>query len=540
MTRRLLGFGAALAAGLHLAACGEGAGDAQIERLESGVLFRNDGPELNTVDPHLANGTWTQVVTADLFTGLMRLGPDGEPAPGLAESWTVSEDGRVWTFTLRPAQWSDGRSITSQDVVYSLRRAVNPATAAVYVEVYGPVENADAIMAGEADPETLGVTALDERTVEIRLDHPMAFLPDLLADSRSAVVPRHVIEEHGQAWVQPENIVVSGAYTLVERTVNSQTVLARNPLFYDDANTCFDEVYNFPMTLPDTAARRARSGELEIAAAVPAAMLDQVRDSLPGHVQITQPPATFFLQPNARIAPFNDARVREALGISVDRVFAFEEVIPTGLSVVNALVPETLSAPYPGAAVDWADEPLQSRRARAVSLLQEAGFGPDTPLRFEFAYPSGDVTNRVAPALQNDWNSLADWVDVEIFGSESAVHYQNLGAADFEVALGGWNAVIRDASYMLDVVKQDAAGNFVGWSDPQVERLLLAARDELDPQARIALLTEAEQIALDDFAITPFYRPERAWIVHPRLTGWVGGAIEYTPSHMLCLRDADE
>ena len=538
MTFRALSVGLT-AAGL-LSACGDGARDGQVERLEAGVLYRNDGPELNTVDPHQANGTWTMVITADLFSGLMRLGPDGEPAPGLAESWTVSEDGLVWTFNLRDAQWSDGRAITAQDVVYSMRRAVNPATAAMYVEVYAPFENAEAILAGDAEPESLGVAALDERTVEIRLNHPMGYLPDLLADSRAAVVPQHVIEEHGRDWVSPDNIVTSGAYTLAERAVDSQTVLTRNPLFYDDANTCFDEVYNFPMTLPDTAVRRARAGELDIAAAVPASVIDQVREGLPGHLRITQPPATFFLQPNARIEPFSDARVREALGVSVDRAFAFEEVIPTGLSLADSLIPPSLTDPLPGAEVRWAGEPLVARRARAVALLREAGFGPDNPLSFEFAYPSGAVTNRVAPVIQNDWNSLADWVDVEIFGSEAAVHYQNLGAGDFEVALGGWNAVIRDAAYMLDVVKQDAAGNFVGWSDPEVERLLLAARDALDPQARLALLTEAEQIALDAFAITPFYSPERAWIVHPRIEGWVGGAVEYTPSHMLCLSEPGE
>jgi oligopeptide transport system substrate-binding protein len=252
-----------------------------------------------------------------------------------------------------------------------------------------------------------------------------------------------------------------------------------------------------------------------------------------------QPPATFFLQPNTRIEPFSDPRVREALGISVDRVFAFEEVIPTGLSVVDSLSPPAVTDPYPGAQVRWADEPLEARRERAVALLQEAGFGPDNPLSFEFAYPSGDVSNRVAPVIQTDWNSLADWIEVEIFGSESAVHYQNLGAADFEIALGGWNAVIRDTSYMLDVIKAGAAGNFVGWSDPRVEALLSAARDELNPQARAGMLREAEQIALDDFAITPFYGLERAWVVHPRLEGWVGGSIEYTPSHMLCLAEAE-
>ncbi|MGJ3231228.1 MAG: peptide ABC transporter substrate-binding protein [Oceanicaulis sp.] len=526
-----------LAAAAVLAACEDTRTATQIERLESGVLYRNDGPEMSTVDPHLADGSWTQTVIGDLFVGLLRLGPDGEPAPALAQSWSVSEDGLTWTFQMRAAQWSDGREITSADVVYSLRRAVDPATAAAYVDVFAPLVNAEAILAGDLPPEALGVSAPDARTVVIELVHPMPFLPDLLADSRGAVVPEHVIAVHGDTWTEPNTIVTSGAYTLAARSLNNQTVLRRNPNFFDDAATCFDEVYNFPMESPETATRRARAGELDIAASVPAATIDRVEADLPGHLRYARPPGSFFFQANTEVEPFNDPRVREALGIALDRTFLFEEVIPSGAVVADSLVPASLYAPYPAAELSWAGEPLEARRERAVALLEEAGFGPDNPLRFEFAYPTGAVSDRAVPALQNEWNSLADWVQVEIFGAEPATHYRNLGAGDFEAALGGWIAVIRDISYMLDPVREGTAGNFARWSDPEAERLMLAARGEQDPRARADLLRQAEQIALDNFAVTPFYHPKRAWIVHPRIEGWIGGPVEYTPSSLLCLSE---
>lgn len=524
---------------LVLAACADTGGAGQIERLESGVLYRNDGSEIDAVDPHKAGGAWVQVITGDLFVGLMRRGPDGNPQLALAESYTLSEDGLTWTFTMREAVWSDGRAITADDVVYSFRRAVNPATAAAYVEVFGPVENAEAILAGQADPDTLGVTALDERTVEIRLVHPMPFLPQLLADGRGAVLPGHVIEVHGDAWVQPENIVVNGAYTLVERIVGSQAVLRRNALFYDNANVCFDEVFNFPINTPETATRLARAAELDIAARVPASMIDRVEQDLPGYVQRVRPPATFYFTANTELAPFNDRRVREALSIAIDREFAFTQVIPTGLVVANGLVPDNLAAPYGTADIAWGDEPIEERKARALALLIEAGFGPDNPLAFEFAYPSGGVADRSAPALQSDWNGLADWVQVEIFGTEAAIHYQNLREGGFEAALGGWVASVRDTSYMLDVIADGAAGNFSGWSSEEVEALLVAAQNEQDPEARADLFRQAEQIALDDFAIAPLFHLERPWIIHPRIEGWIGGPIEYTPSTHLCVSEAE-
>ena len=299
-------------------------------------------------------------------------------------------------------------------------------------------------------------------------------------------------------------------------------------------------MFNFPINAPETAARRARAGELDIAASVPASMVERVEADLPGHVRHVQPPNTFYFTVNTEREPFDDRRVREALGIALDREFAFTEVIPNGLIVANRLVPEYLANPYPTGETSWGDEPLEARRARALDLLTEAGFGPDNPLSFEFAYPSGGNGDRFAPALQSDWNELADWIDAEIFSTEAAVHYQNLRSGEFEAALGGWVASVRDVSYMLDVIAADAAGNFSGWSDGEVEALLAAAQGEQDPAARAELFRQAEQIALDDFAISPLFHLERTWIVHPRIEGWIGGSYEYTPTTHLCLSEAAE
>lgn len=519
---------------LILSACSGSGESGQVDRIQSGVLYRSDGTEINTVDPHLSGGAWNAVVNGDMFVGLMRIGPEGDPISGLAESWILSEDGLVWTFTLRDSVWSDGQAITAEDVVYSLRRAIDPATLGAYMDVYAPFVNAEAILNGQASPDSLGVFALDERTVEIHLVHPMPYLPELLADSRSAVVPRHVIEEHGTDWIRPENIVVNGAYTLVERAVDRQTVLRRNPLFFDDTSTCFDEVFNFPSDSAETATRRARTGELDIAAGVPPSLVEQVRAELPGYLHYSRPPGTFYLLGNTQAEPFDDPRVREALGISIDRQFAFEEVIPFGLTVANSLVPPTLTDPYESAEVRWANEPLTSRRQRSLELLQEAGFGPDNPLTFELVYPSGGNADRAMPVLQNDWNSLADWIDVQILGLDPAIHYQNLGAGEFQYAVGGWTASIRDMAYMLDVIKDDAAGNFARWSNPDVERLLVAGQNTQDPAERAAYLREAEQIALDEAALTPLFSQQRGWIIHPQIEGWIGGAVEYVPSALLC------
>src|SRR4029450_6657127 len=158
----------------------------------------------------------------DLIMGLTTDAPDARPIPGAATHWEVSPDGLVWTFHLREARWSDGVPVTADDFVFGMRRTLDPKTASIYAYLLYVIENGQAVNEGKLPLATLGVRAVDPRTVEIRLIHPAPYLPELTKHQSFFPAPKHVVEKYGDAWVQPGRYVSNGAFKLVSWKVGGR------------------------------------------------------------------------------------------------------------------------------------------------------------------------------------------------------------------------------------------------------------------------------------------------------------------------------
>jgi oligopeptide transport system substrate-binding protein len=231
------------------------------------VLRRGNGAEPQTLDPHRAQGVPASNVLRDLFEGLVIEAPDGALIPGVAESWTVSDDGLIYTFTLREnARWSNGDPVTANDFVFGLRRSIDPATLSVYSSILFPILNAPAIAAGELAPNQLGVRAIDERTLEIKLAGPTPYLLGLLTHSTTYPVHEASIAAAGDRFARPGTLVSNGAYQLDDWVVQSHIRLKRNREYWDDANTSIDDVWYYPIENQDAELKRYRADELDITA----------------------------------------------------------------------------------------------------------------------------------------------------------------------------------------------------------------------------------------------------------------------------------
>src|SRR5210317_273302 len=177
--------------------------------LAGGTLRVASMGEPASLDPHKVSGTWENYVVGDMFVGLTTENPKAEPIPGVAESWTVSEDGKTYTFKLRESSWSDGTPMTANDFVFSMQRILDPETAAEYASLLYIIEGAEAVNKGEAKPESLSVKALDDQTLEIKLVGPAPYFLALLTHYTAYPVPKHVIEKVGKEWTKPQNMVVN-------------------------------------------------------------------------------------------------------------------------------------------------------------------------------------------------------------------------------------------------------------------------------------------------------------------------------------------
>ncbi|MEE2527013.1 peptide ABC transporter substrate-binding protein [Hyphobacterium sp. HN65] len=521
---------------LTLAACGGGDNSADVV-----VLHRGNSAEPLTLDPHKASGTWENNIIGDMFIGLFTDDVEGAPIPGMAESWDVSEDGLTWTFTLRDdAVWSDGVPVTAGDFEYAFQRILNPATLAQYASLLYPIENAEAVNSGAMPPDAVGVEALDDRTLEIRLEFPAPYLPGLLTHYTTFPVPRHVVEQYGDQWIQPQNIQVNGPYRLVQWSTNNFVHVERNETFYDNENVCIDEVFYYPTVDAAAGVRRVQNGELDLNNEFPGQHIDRLRRDMGEYVRVHPFMGTVYFSLNNDFEPFADPRVRNALGMAINREFLAEEIYRDGRAAAYSLVPPGVVNYAGGVSAEWAEWPMEQRRERARELLMEAGYGPDNPLEFEYTHRSTGDNPRIAPVVQQDWESIADWVNVDIIQIETQIHYENLRSADYEIGDGGWIADYNDPYNFLFLAEtRSIPMNYSRYRNPEFDNFVSRANQELDMEVRASMLADAEQMMIDDMPLVPIVFYVNRAVVSPEVTGWEDNIVHIHRTRFMCFADMD-
>ncbi len=536
-TLPLLRVLAACAVAFALVSCGRGDGGGD------NVLHRGNGAEPLTLDPHLTSGTWENDIVGDMFIGLYTEDAAGEPIPGMALRHEVSEDGLAWTFTLREAQWSDGEPVTAHDFVYALRRILTPATLSQYASLLYGMKNAEAVNTGRMQPEELGVHALDDRTLVIELEYPAPYLPSMLTHTTGFPVPAHVVEQHGSRWIQPQNMAVNGPYMLRQWRSNDFVHLVKNENFYEADQVCFSEVYFYPTNDVNAAVRRVRAGELDLnggPTGFPGQQREELERQLPGYIRVSPYLGTTYYVFNTARAPFDDVRVRQALSMSLDREFIIREIKRSNEIPSSRLIPPGI-ANYPGGPqADWWEMEREERLAEARRMLEEAGFGPSNPLRFEFTYRNSGDNPRIAPVVQAGWQEIAPWVQVSIFGGEVQIHYDNLRTGNFEVGDAGWIADYNDAQNFLFLLESRSGPmNYGNYSNPEFDSLVDRSNRELDQEVRARLMVEAENLLVRDMPIMPMWYNETTALVSPQITGWVDNVNDIHRTRYLCREGLD-
>ena len=515
----LAGLMATTSLGLFLPAA-----DAQAATLQVG-----NGAEPSTLDPQKVSGNWESRITRQLFDRLVNYGPDGALVPGLAESWELSDDGRVITFRLREAQWSDGEPITADDAVFALQRLVTPATANHNANLYYPIINARAINTGEAEPESLGVTALDSHTLEIRLSEPTAYFLQAMAMTEAAPLPRHLLTSGVEDWTRPGTLVASGPFVLADWKPQDKVEVERNPRYYAADEVALEGV-DFH-AIEDTSAlmNRFRSGELDIAyGAVPSARFEWAQENLSESLRVGPLIGSYFYMLNLREGtPLSDERVREALNLALDREVITERLLGMGQTPSYWFVPRTIASPT-SASLDFHDQGMDSRRARARELLDQAGYGPDRPFELELSYNTLEDHKKIAVAIAAMWRPLG--VEIDLVNREAAVHFAGLRQGDFEIARYGFVATVNDPYDFLNAYAAGgSAAASTGYADPEYDALVEASTHELDVDRRAALMTEAEQRLLEADVMLPIYDYVVVNLVSPDVKGWQPTTLDVHP-----------
>jgi oligopeptide transport system substrate-binding protein len=494
-------------------------GESGRELATNQVLHVGNGAEPQTLDPHRAEGVPASDILRDLFEGLTGEAPDGTIIPGAADSWSVSDDGLRYTFSLRTdARWSNGDPVVAGDFVYGLQRSVDPATLSKYSSILYPIVNAESIVRGQQPSTALGAEVVNDFTLIIRLTAPTPYLLGLLNHSTTYPVHRPTVKKFGARFARAGNLVSNGAYRLEEWAVQSHIRLKRNEYYWDDKKTTINEVIYYSIENQASELKRYRANELDITEALPYNQLTWIEQNLGDELIIAPYLGSYYFGFNLQRPPFKDQlKLRKALTLAVDRDILVERITGAGEIPAYAWVPAIND--YVSPVPEWSRWTQDERNAEARRLYNEAGYSEDQPLSVEILYNTNENHKRVSVAIASMWKQVLG-VKTRLLNQEWKVFLSTRKAKDAtEVFRAGWIGDYNDPFTFAQLMYSGNELNDSGYSNPAYDDLLARAALTVDSGERASLMTEAEDILLQDFPIMPLYFYVSKHLVKP----WVGG-----------------
>ncbi|MFQ1701522.1 peptide ABC transporter substrate-binding protein [Loktanella agnita] len=478
------------------------------------------GDESPSYDPGLVEDVDGAGVVRDLFEGLMNQDADGNLVPGVATGYEASDDGLVYTFTLRDnAKWSNGDPVTAGDFEYAWKRAATPALGspyAWYIELMS-IENASEVIAGDVAPAELGVTAIDDTTLEVRLSQPLPYFPQMVTHGTTFPVHQATVEEFGNDWTLPENIVSNGAYILTEFVPQERLVQERNEMYWNNDATIIEKVVKLVVTDENVALTRYLAGELDMTD-VPAGQFPSLKEQYPNQAVSVPNACSYYYMFNLRdTAPeeLQDPNVRKALSLAVDRDIIVDAVLAGGQEPAYTFT-HWATAGFETPDIPMASMTQEERNAKAQELLAEAGYGSDNPLTIDLVYNTNESHKAVAIAISQMWKQTLG-VETTLANQEWQTFLEARGNGDFDVARGGWCADYNEASTFLDLMQSSSGYNDSKYVNEEVDALLAEAKTSDNPQANY---DRVEEFIAQDTPIIPIYHYAAVDMFAENLKGW--------------------
>lgn len=508
---------------------------------EKVVTFQFGPGDIPSLDPALATDTSSIQVIQEIFPGLSRLHEVTlELQPGMAD-WSLSDDGLVYTFNLlQGVPWvkynadsgaveevmdADGnvRYVTAADFVYGWQRTLDPATAGDYAYVLAPwVAGGSAYNSGEGMVDDLGIVALDDYTLQVTASEPAGFLANIFGMWMAAAQPSWAIEEYGDFWTEPENIVSYGPFALSEWLHEESATIVKNPFWVGTeaipASTL--DAVQFLFLEESAGFANFEAGLIDVTAA-PLADLDRIKADATLSEQLSVGPGgcTYYYGYNLAKPPFDDARVRRAFSMAMDRQSLIDNVLKGGQEPAFFFSRPNFSASptaemYPQYVIG---EDLDVARAELQSYLDEKGITIDQLPPITLMHNESEAHARIAQAIQQMWAENLG-VEVQIATQEWAVYLQTLREDAPQVWRLGWCLDYPDPHNFLWDVFHTSTNPRGNWSNAEFDALVDEAKVLIDNDTRRELYAQAENILSNTEAgIIPIYFYTSLAMTNPRI-----------------------
>ncbi len=486
--------------------------------LEKVFHFENVS-EPEYIDPGLIADSSSSNIVTNLFEGLTGYDMKSlSSKPGVATHWKVSADKKTYTFYLRKnAKWSDGKSVTAHDFVYSWQRAVSPQLASRYAFMMYFIKNAKAISLGKIkDITQLGVKAVDDYTLQVELNQPVPFFVSLTAWYTYYPVRKDIVEKYKARWTRPEHIVSNGFFSLSEWVPNKQISVVKNDHYWDKKNVHLDKVIFYAITDRETALKSYLKGKLHFVESPPNVKLKVLsnRDDFYASPMI----GTYFLVFSVEKPPMNNQKFRQALSYAIDRK-QLVKITGNGIAAAN-LVPKGIGDYEPAQGNEFNPD-------KARALLKESGLDVASKMpEITLIYNTSENHKMVLQIIQNMWKKHLG-LNVTLHNMEWKVLLKLLQLHEYQISRFSWIGDYVDPNTFLEIFLSDSSSNFAQWKNKAYDQLLHNAMHTMNSKKRNELFHEAEDLLLHESPIIPIYTYVKTSLLSKKVTGFYHNLIGY-------------
>lgn len=479
-----------------------------------------------TLDPGLAQDAVSVEVIEQLFLGLTDYDPQTyEVVPELAQSWSTSQGGSVYTFVLREGvTWSDGKPVTAQDIEYALKRNIAPETGSPYAYMLYIIKNAEAINKGEIELSQLGVKALDAKTIQFQLRSPASFFPALAGLWVYRPLRQDVIEEHGPRWTDAENILTNGSYRLAQWRKGDRLILQKNPT-YTLGPVAIPAIHYYIIPESSTALAMYENDELDVLSndyvSIPTPDLARIQTDpvLSQEFSIQPSLCTYFIAFNNSKPPMDNPLVRKAITAAIDRKAIAERVLRNGWRPAQTFVaPKIFGSVADDPGIGIAFDPEQAKR-----WLVEAGYpdGKGFPA-VTYMYNTAEHHAVIAQAIQASLRRHLG-VDIKLANQEWKVFLQTRQSPNApHMMRHAWCADYMDAhNWLYELFHPTNSKNEIKWNNREFADVVEKAMMSQNVDAREQLYKRAETILnSEETAIAPLFYYADPHLVKSRVKTW--------------------
>jgi oligopeptide transport system substrate-binding protein len=499
--------------GVFLISCEGNKKHASSNPFAKDTLNINIGSEPPTLDWSLATDSTSYTIILNIMDGLTKFGKDYKPEPNLAESWETSEDGKTITFHLRKnIFWTDGKPLKAKDFEYSWKRLLNPKTGGSYAYSLYDIEGAEEYNTGkEGDPQKVGVKAIDDHTLSVKLKRPASYFLSLLSFMSTFPMREDIVAKYGVKWTEPRHIVTLGPFVLSSWRHHEKILLIKNPNYWGEKPK-IDKVEMIMNENPTSALALYENGELDFIDGKGIPTLEVPRLRLSPEFKTAPQFRGNYVGFNVKKAPFNNPLVRRAFSAAIDRATLAELIQGAGVPTTS-WIPQGMLGYDSGIGIKL--NPDQARE-----WLAQAGYpnGNEFP-RVVFLYPDLGNNRIVAEALQSMWKRYLG-VEVELQNQEWKIYLSTLDTDPPPVFRASWGADFPDPHNFMSMFECNSGNNRTRWCNHAYDELVRKAAEEENPQKRVALYGEAQKILTEtDVPIAPTLISIQQSMVKPYVLG---------------------